>query len=74
MASSLSAMAYALGGCILPLVVYITGHWVLLAVFQFAITIPIIIFWRYIPESASWLITQKRTTETDIDFNAVNSG
>ncbi|CAG2105166.1 unnamed protein product [Medioppia subpectinata] len=46
MASSLSAMAYALGGCILPIVVYITGHWVLLAVFQFAITIPIIIFWR----------------------------
>ncbi|XP_054169097.1 carcinine transporter-like [Oppia nitens] len=58
--SSLSALAYSGGSCLLPLVVYLTGNWILLAVFQFVITIPAFIFWRYLPESASWLITQDR--------------
>ncbi|CAG2100752.1 unnamed protein product [Medioppia subpectinata] len=61
--SSLSAIGYSVGGCILPGVVYLTGHWVLLAVFQFVVTIPYIILWKFIPESASWLITQKRYAE-----------
>ncbi|CAG2172216.1 unnamed protein product [Oppiella nova] len=61
--SSLSAIGYSLGGCILPGVVYLTSDWVWLAVFQFVATLPFLLCWRLVPESASWLITQKRYSE-----------
>ncbi|XP_054165122.1 beta-alanine transporter-like [Oppia nitens] len=62
--SSLSSLAYSGGSCLLPVVVYLTtGNWILLAIFQLVATLPMFIVWRYLPESASWLITQRRYTD-----------
>lgn len=49
--SSLSAIAYAIGGCILPGLAYLTRHWVWFSVAQLAITIPFFICWRFVCNS-----------------------
>ena len=45
-ASSLSAIGYSVGGCILPGIAYLTGHWVWFAVVQLILTIPVLMFWK----------------------------
>jgi len=41
--SCMSAVSYALGGCIYPWVAKLTGNWVWLSVFQLSVTVPFII-------------------------------
>nr|XP_042895621.1 organic cation transporter 1-like isoform X1 [Parasteatoda tepidariorum] len=51
------------GMCILPLAAYLTRSWVLLGIFSSICTASVLLFWKYVPESASWLVSQDRYSD-----------
>lgn len=58
-----ACMGWTLGMCLLPLVAYLSRTWVVLATVCASCAVPLFLYFRIIPESPRWLLSQGRLPE-----------
>lgn len=59
-----SCVSWTVGLCILPLVAYLSRSWILLGLICSACAVPNLFYYKLIPESPRWLLSQNRIKET----------
>lgn len=64
-------IAWTVGLCILPLVAYLARSWILLGLISSACAIPNLFYYKLIPESPRWLLSQNRVKETMAILNRI---
>ncbi|XP_035216500.1 carcinine transporter-like [Stegodyphus dumicola] len=55
--------AWTFGLCFLPLIAYLSRSWVTLGVVTSSVTVIYLLYWKYLPESPRWLVSQERYEE-----------
>ncbi|KAG8176993.1 hypothetical protein JTE90_005735 [Oedothorax gibbosus] len=55
--------SWTLGLCLLPLFAYLSRSWVVLGVISGCTGMSVLLYWKYLPESPSWLLSQDRCDE-----------
>ncbi|XP_077488176.1 beta-alanine transporter-like [Amblyomma americanum] len=58
-----ACMGWTLGMCLLPLVAYLSRTWVMLATVCASCAVPLLLYFKIIPESPRWLLSQGRLPE-----------
>ncbi|KAH9381270.1 hypothetical protein HPB48_003251 [Haemaphysalis longicornis] len=58
-----ACLGWTLGMCLLPLVAYLSRTWVMLATVCTSCAIPLYCYWKILPESPRWLLSQDRLPE-----------
>ncbi|GFU75577.1 carcinine transporter [Trichonephila clavipes] len=61
--NGIATTSWTLGLCLLPAVAYLTRHWVRLSVVTSVTAASLLLYWKILPESPSWLISQERYEE-----------
>ncbi|KAM7307624.1 uncharacterized protein ISCGN_011260 [Ixodes scapularis] len=64
-------MAWTLGLCALPLAAYLCRTWILLGLICSACAALNFLYWKLIPESPRWLLTQNRVKEAVVLLNRI---
>ncbi|XP_077539866.1 carcinine transporter-like isoform X2 [Haemaphysalis longicornis] len=57
-------VSWTVGLCILPLVAYLSRSWILLGLICSACAVPNLFYYKLIPESPRWLLSQNRIEDT----------
>lgn len=55
--------SWTVGLCALPLIAYLTRHWVTLGLVTSSVTVLMFFYWTFLPESPRWLLSQGRYAE-----------
>ncbi|XP_035204413.1 organic cation transporter 1-like, partial [Stegodyphus dumicola] len=58
--------SWTIGLCVLPLIAYVTRHWVTLGLATSSVTVLFFCYWKFLPESPRWLLSQERYGEASI--------
>lgn len=58
-----SCMGWTVGMCLLPLVAYLSRSWITLAIATSSCAVPLLFYWKLLPESPRWLLSQGRLQE-----------
>lgn len=61
--NGVSTTSWTVGLCLLPMVAYFTRHWVHLSIVTSSAALSLLLYWKVIPESPSWLISQEKYQE-----------
>ncbi|KFM70941.1 Organic cation transporter 1, partial [Stegodyphus mimosarum] len=61
--NGISTTSWTIGLCFLPLIAWLTRNWIYLSITTSATAALLLLFWKLIPESPSWLISQDKYTE-----------
>ncbi|XP_077488180.1 organic cation transporter protein-like [Amblyomma americanum] len=64
-------IAWTVGLCILPLIAYLARSWILLGLICSACAIPNLFYYKLIPESPRWLLSQNRIKDTMAILNRI---
>ncbi|CAG2174633.1 unnamed protein product [Oppiella nova] len=63
--NSIACLAWVGGSCLLPLVAYLTRHWVTFNIVTSSAIIVFFFYWKLLPESPRWLIINEKYTEAE---------
>ncbi|KAH9381269.1 hypothetical protein HPB48_003250 [Haemaphysalis longicornis] len=58
-----TCVSWTLGMCLLPLVAYLSRTWVMLLTVCTCSSLPLFCYWKILPESPRWLLSQNRLAE-----------
>ncbi|GFT54494.1 carcinine transporter [Nephila pilipes] len=61
--TAVSNVSWAVGLSILPLIAYLSRHWITLGFSSTALAVLMFGYWKFLPESARWLVSQERFQE-----------
>ncbi|GFY79487.1 carcinine transporter [Trichonephila inaurata madagascariensis] len=61
--NGLATFAWTIGMCALPLVAWLTRNWLYLSIATSSASACLLLYWKVLPESPSWLISQQRYEE-----------
>lgn len=61
--NGIATTSWTMGLCLLPVIAYFTRHWVRLSVVTSVTAAGLLLYWKILPESPSWLISQERYEE-----------
>ncbi|GBN74276.1 hypothetical protein AVEN_253468-1, partial [Araneus ventricosus] len=61
--NGLATTAWTIGMCTLPLIAWLTRNWLYLSIATSAASFCLLLYWKVLPESPSWLISQGRYEE-----------
>uniref|UniRef100_A0A1E1XE16 Putative organic cation/carnitine transporter n=1 Tax=Amblyomma aureolatum TaxID=187763 RepID=A0A1E1XE16_9ACAR len=64
-------IAWTVGLCILPLIAYLARSWILLGLICSACAVPNLFYYKLIPESPRWLLSQNRVKDTMAILNRI---
>lgn len=59
----IGAICWTIGMCILPFIAYLTRNYVSLTVVPTLFVLPIALYWKFLPESPRWLLSQGKYEE-----------
>ncbi|CAN7988811.1 unnamed protein product [Ixodes hexagonus] len=68
-----SCLSWTLGMCLLPLVAYVSRTWVVLSAITTGCAAPLLLYWKFLPESPRWLLSQNRLAEASAILRAIAS-
>ncbi|XP_054723820.1 organic cation transporter 1-like [Uloborus diversus] len=61
--NGIASSAWTIGLCVLPLIAYVTRHWVTLGLATSSVTVLFFFYWTFLPESPRWLLSRERYGE-----------
>ncbi|CAL1268685.1 unnamed protein product [Larinioides sclopetarius] len=61
--NGLATTAWTIGMCTLPLIAWLTRNWLYLSIATSAASFCLLLYWKVLPESPSWLISQRKYEE-----------
>lgn len=61
--NGLATTSWTIGLCLLPLIAWWTRNWVRLSIVTTSVAASLVLYWKLLPESPSWLISEERYDE-----------
>ncbi|GBM70542.1 Carcinine transporter [Araneus ventricosus] len=61
--NGVATTSWTVGLCLLPLIAYLTRHWIRLSIVTSCTAASLLLYWKILPESPSWLISQEKYEE-----------
>ncbi|XP_042897774.1 carcinine transporter isoform X2 [Parasteatoda tepidariorum] len=61
--NGISTTSWTMGLCLLPLVAYLTRNWIHLSIVTSTAALCLLVYWKVLPESPSWLISREKYEE-----------
>ncbi|XP_055946456.1 carcinine transporter-like [Argiope bruennichi] len=69
--NGISNAAWTAGLCIMPLLAYLSKHWVTFGLITSSTSVLMFGYWKFLPESARWLISREKYSEAAVILNRI---
>ncbi|XP_015914844.2 organic cation transporter 1-like [Parasteatoda tepidariorum] len=64
-------LGYTAGLCTLPLIAYFSRHWITFGLVTSLVSVPLLLYWKFLPESPRWLVSQERYNEAAVILSGI---